>query len=440
VRFAGRARAVVAVLCALGFLTMAGSGAAARLAIAGAGDLAISYVSQSPGLPDTPVPTSISMWHVTNVGDAPVIEVSVSATFDEGSGPTQWRGSLQVVGDCCDCPGPDATGNGCSLSSPLAPGASFDVRVSYSADLSIGQTKVVVTALHVAGYNETNETNDTASAGVVNARPPQSPRPEPPPPPKLPAHAPQKVQMDTVATASASDVIVGDSVTIHYTITNTGNIEPTQYDFNPRVSGPAAVVSATPSAGQCAENNGMICKFGRLQPGVSVSVDLVLLATGPGPIAVHGIWVAEPGASPLWAYFFSSGGDSALTAVARSADLAAKLTIAQPRVRVGQRFTAQLRIADQGPDAMPAAAVRLVLPGVKLLAIQSANAACAVSKLRCTLGSLASGRAETLTLTLVATKPGSHTLTTALEATGFTDPAPANNQTSATLTVGRRRR
>ena len=141
-------------------------------------------------------------------------------------------------------------------------GASFDVVVTYFAtDLNLpGEKGTTTETLHVYSESDANSSNDSASATVLNAVG-APPPPNRPPVTRLPTAPPQKVEMDVVASATAASVIVGESVSVHYEIANNGNLEPAQYDFNPRVEGPAAITSATPSAGRCTSGpTGMICE------------------------------------------------------------------------------------------------------------------------------------------------------------------------------------
>jgi hypothetical protein len=250
-----------------------------------------------------------------------------------------------------------------------------------------------------------------------------------------------KVQMDTVATIAADNAKVGDSVAVHYAITNNGTIEPGQYAFSPRVVGPAAVVSVTSPDATCTLSaDGWLCDFqARLLPGASVSVDLVLQVVGPGAIVGHAAWVARPYASPLWAYFFSSGGEVVLTATTRSSDLAIVPVNAPRHMRVGAKWAARIEIRNLGPDESLPIPLRLNLHGFRLVAIQGQDVTCTRVLRRCMLPKIAVGSSAVLTLSLVAPTPGKDGLT-AIVGHGDWDTTLENNKTTAaTVMVARHR-
>jgi hypothetical protein len=299
-------------------------------------------------------------------------------------------------------------------------------------DLQPGTSRIITTTVHVSGDLNVNA---SATADILSTKPAAPvvgpPVPQPPPPP-----AP-KVQMDSVATPASAEAKVGDLVTIHYVITNDGTIVPTQYAFNPRVDGHAALVSAKPSEGSCAEANGMLCDFPRLPPGKQVSVDVVLKPTATGTIAVHAVWVPRPGATPLWAYFFSSGGEATINASERTTDLAAQIQTNRV-VRVGTPFNARATVSNIGPDSAPTATLQLTLNGLQLRAIHGTAVTCSPDRRRCTLTNLASKQTTTLDLSLVSSHAGHASITVTVSSTG-TDPQPTNNHATATVHISRKR-
>jgi hypothetical protein len=167
--------------------------------------------------------------------------------------------------------------------------------------------------------------------------------------PVLPTPPIRKAQMDTTVTAPTSPVVAGDTITVHYSIVNDGQLTPSQYFFNTSLTGPASFVSAKPSSGSCELQNGLLCNFPSLPPQTPVLLDAVLRIDAAGEIGITSDWVAEYFASPLWEYFSSSGGSTSIVAVARVSDLSVRLYPGQRRVRARSPVRALIAITNHGP-------------------------------------------------------------------------------------------
>jgi hypothetical protein len=391
-------------------LTVA-SGRAASAPAANVRDLTGTLAVTSAAVPFEPLQGSgqgcFTLHLVDTATGAPVRQAIVDFDIHLADPYVPFAPSVSVQGST------DANGNGTYCYYAPRPGT---WRISLNSNVTAGQDDF--------GNATSNAVTQTWLLG--------SPAPAPPSP---------KVQMDTVATIAADNAKVGDSVAVHYAITNDGTIEPGQYAFSPRFIGPAAVVSVTSPDATCTLSaDGWLCDFqARLLPGASVSVDLVLHVVGPGMIMGHAAWVARPYASPLWAYFFSGGGDVALTTTARSSDLAIAAINAPRHMRVGARWAARIEIRNLGPDEALPTPLSLSLHGFRLVAIQGKDVTCTPGLRRCMLPKIAAGSSTVLTLSLVAPTPGTDGLT-AVVGHGDWDTSLENNKTTAATAVVPRHR
>jgi hypothetical protein len=428
VQCACRAVVVVGVVTALLFVGGVGRGLGANQVPT----VSISLVSQTGG--DGQMGrSSTSVWRVTNTGSAPTFGI-VKVSIPDRNAPSP---RVSIIGPR----GPCGTATyGCELP-VLAPGESIDLSVDCAAFavFTAGSSASVPTTMTVSFAAETDPNDPSLTVSILNSLPANLPSPHPSPPGQgtLPVRPLSTVQMNTVATPQAATVVVGDTANVHFAITNVGTAGAENYGFNPQVSGPAALVSATTSAGTCSQDNGMICAFPRvLTAGASLPVDIVVRPTAPGSIAIHAVWVALPFATPLWPWFFSSGGDTTLTAVARETQLSTSIARPTKQVVAGKPFMVRVVVTNHGPHTAPVAATTFTSQGLAIVSVKATGATCS-SHTRCTFTNALANAAAIYTLTLRAPTRGTKRLTAT---TGtLNDPTPDDNTETVAITVKRTR-
>ena len=127
------------------------------------------------------------------------------------------------------------------------------------------------------------------------------------------------------------------------------------------------------------------------------------------------------------------------TTTRRTADLAVVKT-GPPSFTPGVAFDWTIVVSNLGPNASTGAILSDVLPAGVALQAASAGCAFAAGTLTCTLGTLAAGASQTVTLTVLPSSPytgASPLLNTAAVATvNEVDPVPGNNASTASSTPG----
>jgi hypothetical protein len=165
-----------------------------------------------------------------------------------------------------------------------------------------------------------------------------------------------------------------------------------------------------------------------------LSIDAELRALGSGPISLTSDWFAEPYASPLWAYFSSSGGDASLLATPRIADLGVRLAQIPARLRMGVLVKAALLISNGGPDAVPDPVITLTTSRLRVSSIRTQGASCSEGQ-KCRLTELASEHAERVVLILEPLTSGHGRISIRVSSKAAADPSALNNRISAPITI-----
>ena len=105
------------------------------------------------------------------------------------------------------------------------------------------------------------------------------------------AHAQGQPQPTSLTqTASSRDVMVGEPVTFHVTVTNDAPYELNNVIVTDDLHPYAQFVSASSSQGQCTynpssgENGWVTCDLGPLPPGCTAEIDIVVVPQEPGSI------------------------------------------------------------------------------------------------------------------------------------------------------------
>ena len=250
--------------------------------------------------------------------------------------------------------------------------------------------------------------------------------------------------MSVANTDSPDPVAPGGTITYHITATNDGTVSMPATTSGVTVTDtlPSSVtfVSATPSRGTCSGTITVTCDFGILPSGASASVDIVgsVSAGATGTIsntASVSAATADPDTSN------NSATTTTTVATPTTADVAVSIGDNPDPARVNQNLTYTVTVTNLGPANAAQVSLDDVLgKNSKFVSASSTKGTCTfVQKtgiVRCSLGSIASGQAATVTIVVKPTKDG--TLTDSAKATSSTaDPQPANNSDSEATTVRR---
>jgi uncharacterized repeat protein (TIGR01451 family) len=206
-------------------------------------------------------------------------------------------------------------------------------------------------------------------------------------------------------TGSPGTVDTGQQVTYTATVSNTGNDTAGTVAFQNLLPGKATLVSASSSQGNCSGSPMILCELGSLTAGASATITIVVTADQPGKMTDHG-WVS---ANPPGHWQHERSVDTRVRDVAPA--LALRLTASAGSVTAGEQVTFTATVTNTGTGSDTNAGFQDLLPGnTTLVSATASQGTCSGNPtVECDLGLLDRGDSATITIVVIADRPGTIT-------------------------------
>jgi uncharacterized repeat protein (TIGR01451 family)/CSLREA domain-containing protein len=232
---------------------------------------------------------------------------------------------------------------------------------------------------------------------------------------------------------SPEPVTAGDNLTYVITVNNNGPDTATAVTVTDDLPDEVSFVSATPSEGECEGTDVVTCELGEMASGAEETVTIVVEAVTPGEVQnTASVSATETDPNP------DNNSATAMNNVTQvQADLGINKQLALPgEFEVGDVVSYLITVGNDGPDAATDVEVVDDLPaGVALVsAVPSVGSCGNTDPVTCTLGNLAEGQVETVTIVVRVLQAGT-VLNTATVSGAEADPEPADNSSSASVDV-----
>jgi uncharacterized repeat protein (TIGR01451 family) len=191
------------------------------------------------------------------------------------------------------------------------------------------------------------------------------------------------------------------------------------------------LVSATPSAGTCANAAGtLVCDLGSLASGAAATIQLrVTLAEAGDTRNVVQVTTSTPDSKP-------SNNQSATSSTTEQADVALTKTTRSRRPLIGQTVTYTITARNAGPALARGVVITDPIPAsLKYVSAKASSGSCTVtqSALVCNVGDIAPGRSATVTLRAVVRRVGDSGNAASAVSRYPDDPDAANNLARAVV-------
>ena len=236
-------------------------------------------------------------------------------------------------------------------------------------------------------------------------------------------------------TASPEPAIVGGNLTYTLSVTNFGPSGTKNVSVSQLLPSSVIFVSATCSQGSASQNAGVVtANLGAMPAGTTATISVVVIPTTVGVLTCSASVSSEqPDFNPE---------NNNVTLFSHinppTADLSVGLSAAPSSLFIGGNVAFSATVTNKGPSAASGVMVTNVIPaGFVLLGetVSQGNVIVYGNVVVCSMGSLASGAAATITINASAVTQGSFTATSAARGNQF-DPVNANNSASAVVVVG----
>jgi large repetitive protein len=235
---------------------------------------------------------------------------------------------------------------------------------------------------------------------------------------------------------------VGDTITYTVTLTNNGTATATGVEVTDALPANVTFVSATPQSGTtftptpAVSPTGGVWAVPTIAPGASLILTITATADAPG-VSFNTVTITKSST-----YDPNEGNNTAKTPTdPQEADLVVTKTVDNPRPQVGDTVTFTVKLQNLGPNTAVSVVVADAVTGLTGLQFVSATESAGAYDSATgdwTLGSVASGAVETLTIGATVLTPSSGlapSQTNTATATSTTpDPNPGNNTGAATET------
>jgi uncharacterized repeat protein (TIGR01451 family) len=252
------------------------------------------------------------------------------------------------------------------------------------------------------------------------------------------------LQADVSVTKTApATATVGTPITYTVTAKNNGPNGATGTTVTDTLPGGVTFVSASSTQGTCSNASGTVtCNIGSLASGATATITIVVNAPSSPATITNTATIKANEADPNTANNTASATTQVVAANAGSADLSIQKyafsdDYERPHYQVGQGFWYVLVIHNAGPSTATGVTVMDQLPaGLTYNASYTTQGSCtqAAGKVTCNLGTLNKNKTAYVAIRVTPTHTGAFT-NTATVSGNETDPNPANNKSSVTITV-----
>jgi uncharacterized repeat protein (TIGR01451 family) len=238
-------------------------------------------------------------------------------------------------------------------------------------------------------------------------------------------------QADLAVAKSVSDATpnVGDTITYTVTVSNAGPDAATNVQVTDLLPAGLTFVSATPSQGTYSNTSGLWA-VGTVADGGAAALHIQATVTSPG---------AETNTATISHsdQFDPDTGNNTgtVTTTPQQADLAVGKSVSNPTPNVGDTITYTVTVTDNGPDAATGVTLQDILP--PQVGYQSSTAtegSYDPATNTWTVGAVAVGATQTLTITVLVNSPDPATNTASISHADQFDPDPSNNSDTASVT------
>ncbi|MGH9554373.1 MAG: DUF11 domain-containing protein [Terriglobales bacterium] len=228
--------------------------------------------------------------------------------------------------------------------------------------------------------------------------------------------------------ATPEPVLVGTNLTYTITITNNGPDGATNVVLNETLDAAVAFVSALASQGACDTSAlpAITCMLGNLANAAQATVTIVVTAPATAMTVMNNANVTAT-------EFDSNLANNVAVVVSTVVDVQANVSITKTDAPdpqgVGGNITYTVLVANAGPDAATNVTLTDMLGGAAttFVSVTSTGNTCSgFPTITCTMGTIASGASETVTIVVTATAAGT-VINTASSTATENDPTPANN-------------
>jgi uncharacterized repeat protein (TIGR01451 family) len=240
---------------------------------------------------------------------------------------------------------------------------------------------------------------------------------------------PQQADLALSKTVSNPKPNVGDTITYTVTLTNAGPDAATNAQVTDLLPAGLAFVGAAPSQGTYNSTTGL-WNVGAVANGAVATLQIQAKVNSPSAqLNTATISHADQ--------FDPDTGNNSGGALEtpQQADLAVGKSVSNPTPNVGDTITYTVRVTDNGPDAATGVTVQDVLPAGVSYQSSSATAGIFDPATRTwTVGTVATGATQTLTITATVVSPNPQTNTATISHADQFDPNTANNGDTASVT------
>jgi uncharacterized repeat protein (TIGR01451 family) len=237
---------------------------------------------------------------------------------------------------------------------------------------------------------------------------------------------PQQADLALAKTVNDPTPNVGETVTFTVTLTNNGPNAATNVSVADALPSGLTLVSATPSQGTYA---GGVWTVGTVAALAAPTLTLAALVVSPS---------AETNTATISHadQFDPDPGNNSATATVtpQQADLAVGKQVSNPTPNVGQTITYTVTVANNGPNTATNVALQDVLPaGVSYQSSSATEGSYNPATSTWTVGSVAVGATQTLTITVLVVSPNPASNTASISHSDQFDPDTANNSDTASI-------